>query len=270
MPQNRPVTIDVDAIAASKFPGKKIPGWILSLVKKIVHQDFLNVYFSQGKIGVDFAPGAVEYLGVKLKVEGEENIPSEGRFTFVSNHPLGGIDAISEIAFVGTKYNGDMYIPANDFLSSLKQIDEYIVPINKTGGQSRQLGEKMDEAFSSDRQILIFPAGMCSRKFDGKIQDAKWKKTFLTKSKEFHRDIIPMWFSGRNSKRFYFIDGLCKKLGIKTNIAMFFLPDELYRGRNKEYTLRIGKPIPWQTFTDEKKDVDWAAYVREKVYELED
>jgi putative hemolysin len=128
----------------------------------------------------------------------------------------------------------------------------------------------MDEAFSSDRQILIFPAGMCSRKFDGKIQDAKWKKTFLTKSKEFHRDIIPMWFSGRNSRRFYFIDGLCKKLGIKTNIAMFFLPDELYRGRNKEYTLRIGKPIPWQTFTDEKKDVDWAAYVREKVYELED
>ncbi len=264
MPQNRPVTIDIDAIAASKFPGKKIPRWLLSLIKRIVHQDFLNYYFSQGKVGVEFAEGAVEYLGVRLRVEGEENIPAEGRFTFVSNHPLGGIDAISEIAFVGRKYEGDMYIPANDFLASLKQLDEY-----KMGGQSRQLGEKLDEAFSSDRQVLIFPAGMCSRKVDGKVQDMKWKKTFLTKSKEFHRDIVPMWFSGRNSRRFYFIDGLCRKLCIKTNIAMFFLPDELYRGRNREYVLRIGKPIPWQTFTDEKKDMDWASYVREKVYELE-
>ena len=150
---NRPVTIDVDAIVASRFPGKKFPSWVLGIIKRLIHQDFLNGYFSQGKVGTDFAPGVLEYMNVKVNVRGEENIPAEGRFTFVSNHPLGGVDAISVIAFVGNRYGDRMVIPANDFLMSLKQLDEYLVPVNNTGasGQARDLGRRLDEALHLGR-----------------------------------------------------------------------------------------------------------------------
>ena len=270
MGKNRPVTIDVDAVVADRFPDKKIPKWILSLIKKFIHQDYLNGYFFQGKVGTDFAPGVLKYMNVKVNVVGEENIPSEGRFTFASNHPLGGVDAISVIAFVGNRYGDRMVIPANDFLMSLKQLDEYLVPVNNTGsnGQARDLGQRLDEAFASDNQVIIFPAQLCSRKIDGKVQDLPWKKTFVTKSKASGRTVIPIHFSGQCSWRFYFADWLRKVFKVKFNFPMLLLPDELYRHRGKTFTMTIGKPIPPETFTPDRKDVEWAAWVREKVYEL--
>ena len=140
--------------------------------------------------------------------------------------------------------------------------------VNKMGGQSADLVGKINEAFDSDRQVIIFPAGLCSRKIDGIVQDLPWKKTFITKSRMSHRDVVPVWFSGCNSKRFYRLDKLRNLLKLKLNIAMLTLPDELYKSQHKSYRLIFGKPIPWQTFTSEKRDAEWAAWVREKVYEL--
>ena len=268
---NRPVIIDVDAIVADRFPNKKFPKWVLGIIKRFIHQDFLNGYFSQGKVGTDFAPGVLEYMHVKVNVRGAENIPAEGRFTFASNHPLGGVDAMAVIAFVGNRFGDKMAIPANDFLMSLKQLDDYLVPVSNMGkgGQSRDLVRLLDEAFASDRQVVIFPAQLCSRKIDGKVQDLPWKKTFITKSRESGRSIIPIHFSGRCSGRFYFADWIKKTFKIKLNFPMFFLPDELYRHRGKTFTMTIGKPIPPETFTPDKKDVEWAAWVRDKVYQLQ-
>ena len=268
MATNRMVIIDVDDVIASKAKGKKFPKWVVNFIKKFIHQDFLNEYFRRGDLGVDFCDGALEYLGDTFEVVGEENIPSEGRFCFVANHPLGGADALKLISFCCHKYDSHVVTPANDILMSLKQLSEILVPVNKLGGQSRDLPALLDEAFNSDKQVCLFPAGLCSRKIDGIVQDLPWKKTFITKSRASGRDIIPIWFSGRNSWRFYFIERLCKKLKFKTNYAQFFLPDELYRNRNKHYKMVIGKPIPSSTFTADRKDAEWAAEVRKAVYEL--
>ena len=159
-------------------------------------------------------------------------------------------------------------VPANDFLMAIKPIAEYTIPVNKMGGQSTDLIRQINEAFNSDRQVIIFPAGLCSRKIDGIVQDLPWKKTFITKSRMSQRDIVPVWFSGQNSRRFYFLDKLRNVLHLKLNIAMLTLPDELYKCQHRSYRLVFGKPIPWQTFTAEKRDDAWAAWVREKVYEL--
>ena len=265
---NETVILDLDQIVKSRFGEKKIPGFVLRWLKKFIHQDHLNGFLSQGYLGVEFAEKALEYYDVSLTVEGLENLPDDGRYTFAGNHPLGGIDAVSVIATIGRKYDGNIVIPANDFLMAIKPIAEYTIPVNKMGGQSKDLAARIDEAFLSDRQVIIFPAGLCSRKIDGVVQDLPWKKTFITKSRMSQRDIIPMWFSGRNSRRFYFLDRLGKLLKLKLNIAMLTLPDELYKSRSKPYRLVIGKPIPWQTFTADKRDAEWAAWVREKVYEL--
>jgi len=269
LPKNSVVLIDSEAIATKANGGKKLPGFIMRFIKKFIHEDDFNNNFRDGKLGAEFLDHFFEQNNITIDVIGEENIPAEGLFTFASNHPLGGADAGMEIKFLLHKYNGKLIVPANNFLMALKQLSEYLIPVNVTTHvQTRDLARYLNEGFHSDRQVLIFPAGVCSREIDGVITDLPWKKTFITKSREVHRDIIPVWFSGQNSKRFYRIAKLCKFLGIKTNFAMYTLPDELFRCSGKRFKMVIGKPIPWQTFTGEKTDTEWAAYVREKVYEL--
>ncbi len=268
MPVNEPVRIDLDHIIKSRFGEKKVPQSVINWLKKFIHQDFMNGYLEKEYLGVEFAENLTPYWDVTVEVEGLEGVPDEGRFTFAGNHPLGGIDAMSVIAQVGRKYNGNIVVPANDFLMAIKPIAEYTIPINKMGGQSTELVKLMNDAFQSDRQVIIFPAGLCSRKIDGVVQDLPWKKTFITKSRETKRDVVPVWFSGQNSRRFYRLDRLRNLLHLKLNIAMLTLPDEMYRCQHKHYRMVFGKPIPWQTFTPEKRDAEWAAWVREQVYAL--
>jgi 1-acyl-sn-glycerol-3-phosphate acyltransferase len=164
---------------------------------------------------------------------------------------------------------GNVCMPVNDFLMFLKPLAPLCVPINKTGNQVRNLPQLMDDAFRSDDQIMIFPAGVCSRRIKGKIQDFPWTKTFITKSVETGRPVVPVHFVGRNPARFYRADWLFRKvLKTKFNIPMLFLPDALYHSQHKTFKIVLGQPIPASTFDDSRKPVEWAAWVREKVYQL--
>lgn len=266
--ENEVFLVDVDQIATKLMKGKKPPRLLLGIVKRLIHQEDFNRYFRQGKLGTEFLEGFLDYINVSVEIVGEENIPPEGRFTFASNHPLGMLETCAQAAFFSRKYDGRIAIPANDLMMSIKQVHEYLIPVNKLGGQGKDLAVALDEAFAGDRQIVYFPAGLCSRKIDGVVQDLPWKKTFITKSRQYHRDIVPIWFSGQNSPRFYRIDRLRNLLKIKLNIAMLTLPSEVFRCRGKHFKMVIGKPIPWQNFTRERSDIEWAAFVREQVYAL--
>lgn len=270
IPQNEPTLIDVNAVVRKVNHGKLFPRPVMWFIRKLLHEEDFNRYFAKGKVGPDFVFDFFEEeLGVTLEVTGEENIPATGLFTFASNHPLGGADAGLEVAWLARKYQDKVIVPANNFLLHLKQLSNYLIPVNKLGsGQSRELAVLLDQAFQSDRQVLYFPAGVCSRKVDGVIADLEWKKTFITKSRESQRDVIPVWFSGHNSKRFYRIAAFRKFFKIKLNLEMLTLPDELFRYRGQHFKMVIGKPIPWQTFTPEKSDSEWAQYVRDQVYAL--
>ena len=266
--ENEVFLVDVDQIVAKLTHGKKVPGFVLSFLKRLIHQEDFNRYFRQGKLGTEFLEGFLEYIDVTVDIEGEENIPADGRFTFASNHPLGMLETCAQVGFLSRKYDGRIAVLANDLMMSIRQVHEFLIPVNKLGGQSRDLAEALDEAFAGDKQMLYFPAGLCSRRIDGVIQDIPWKKSFITKSRKYQRDVIPVWFSGQNSKRFYRIAEWCKRLGIKFNLAMLTLPSELFRCRGGHFKMVIGKPIPWQTFTKDKTDTEWAAYVREASYAL--
>ena len=268
MPQNQSILIDADAVVRKVNHGRLLPRPLMAFVRKLVHQEDFNRNFSKGKVGADFVDCFFEDINVTLEIVGEENIPAEGLFTFASNHPLGGADAGLELGWLARKYNDKVITPANSFLLHIKQLAHYLIPVNKMGAQSRELAGLLDQAFRSDCQVLYFPAGMCSRKIDGRIADLEWKKTFITKSRQTRRDIIPIWFSGHNSKRFYRIAAFRKFFGIKLNLEMLTLPDELFGYRGQHFRMVVGKPIPWDSFTPEKTDAQWAQYVREKVYQL--
>jgi hypothetical protein len=171
-------------------------------------------------------------------------------------------------AILGRHYNERVCYLANDLLMNLSGIAPLIVPINKTGREGRELSQRVSAAFAGDKHIILFPAGLCSRRIDGKIQDIPWAKTFVTKSVESHRDIVPIYFEGRNSDRFYRLATWSKRLGIRFNLAMLYLVDELYRHRGGHFRVVIGQPIPWQEFTSARSPIAWAAHVRELVYRL--
>lgn len=269
-------TIDIEKILKGKM-GKKaryVPGFVVRYLKHIVHQDWVNSFLieADGEEGSKWLWHCLDYMGVKIVIKGEENLPAnDGKlYTFVSNHPLGGIDGVSVGAVIGKKYNDNFRYLVNDLLMNLPGLAPLCVGINKTGKNGRSFPAVVEATFQSDKHVVMFPAGICSRKQNGIIKDLPWKKTFISKSIETGRDIIPIYFEGRNSDFFYNLANISKKLGIKFNIAMLFLADEMYKNRNGVYTITIGKPIPVSTFDKSKTHNDWAQWVKEEVYKLSD
>lgn len=271
--QKSNISIDVEDILRSKAPNKYkyVPRFLISYLKKIIHQDevnyFLNVY-AKDKVGIDFLDYVLSFLEMDLIVEGKENLPDGGLYTFVSNHPLGGLDGVAIGSVLGHKYNGQIKYLVNDLLMNLPGLAPLCIPVNKTGAQSRNFPRMVEAGFASDQQLIMFPAGLCSRKIKGEIKDLEWKKTFIVKSVQNQRDVVPIHFEGRNSNFFYNLDKLRKFLGIKFNIAMLYLADELFKNRGKTFRMTIGKPIPYTTFDNSRSPQEWCNYVREIVYGL--
>lgn len=271
MNERQPQILDIEKVIKSKA-GKKakyIPKFVINWFKNFMHLDYINDYLKEGYVGVEFCENCLKYLGVEIEVTGRENLPKDGRrYTFVSNHPLGAIDGVTLGAIIGREYDGKIKYFLNDLLMNLKGMAPLGIPVNKLGGQARNLSRLVNEVYESDNQVLVFPAGLCSRVIDGKIQDIEWGKSFIRKSKDTGRDIVPVHFEGENSKRFYRIASWQKKLGLKFNFAMMLLPDEMYRSAGRKYRITIGKPISADSFDKTKSDFEWAQDVRAHVYNL--
>ena len=268
-------TIDIDRILRDKMGDKAkfVPSLLVRWLKHIVHEDEVNRYLwdSRNLSGTDWLEECVRYLDMKLNIVGMENLPdkNDGRcYTFVSNHPLGGADGVALGAIIGRHYDSRFRYLVNDLLMNLPGLAPLCIPINKTGKQGRDFPLMVETGFASDNHMLMFQAGLCSRRINGQIHDLPWTKTFITKSVETHRDVVPIHFGGQNSDFFYRLANLCKTLGIKFNIAMLFLVDEMYKNVHKEFRVAIGKPIPWQTFDKSKTPRQWAQYVQDIVYTL--
>lgn len=272
MNNNSLFLIDIDQILRDKAPDKYkyIPKFLVSYLKRIVHQDEINAFLvnAEGKVGVDFLEATMEYLDTHIQVRGLENLPADGLYTFVSNHPLGGQDGVSLGYVLGKHYHGKVKYLVNDLLMNLHGLAPLFIPINKTGKQSKDFPRMVETGFNSDNQLIMFPAGLCSRRMHGVIRDLEWKKTFIVKSVQHQRDVIPVHFEGRNSDFFYNLANICKRLGLKVNVAMLYLVDEMYKNRHKTFTITFGKPIPWQTFDHSKTPAQWAQYVKDIVYSL--
>ena len=271
MTERQPQVLDIEQVIKSRAGSKAkyIPKFVITWFKKFMHLDYINGYLKEGYVGVEFCENCLGYLGVELEVNGRENLPEDGRkYTFVSNHPLGAIDGVTLGAIIGKEYDGKVKYLMNDLLMNLKGMAPLGIPVNKLGGQARNLSKLINEVYNSDNQMIVFPAGLCSRKIDGRIQDLPWGKSFIRKSRETGRDIVPIHFDGENSKAFYKVATWCKRLGIKFNFAMMMLPSEMYKSSGKKYRITIGKPIPVTTFDKSRTDSEWAQEVRRKVYEL--
>ena len=264
------IKIDIAKVLKDKAPKSKVPKFLVNYLRRIVHEDELNDFFIQypGKKNLEFIESAFEYLHVTTSIEGKENLPKGGKYIFASNHPLGGLDGITTGYLLGKEYDGKIRFFSNDILMNLKPMEDMFIPVNKVGTQSKGHAEMMQDLYESDDNLLTYPAGICSRKVNGKICDLEWKKNFISKAVQYQRDVVPIYFEGRNSNFFYNLANLRKFLGIKLNIEMLYLVDEMYKQRGSHFSIRIGKPIPWQTFDKSKSQSDWAQWVKDIVYKM--
>jgi 1-acyl-sn-glycerol-3-phosphate acyltransferase len=270
--KEKEIKVDLEEVIRSKNPKllKFLPGFVVSYIKRVIHQDELNhlIYNLKDLYNIDYVNRGLQILGAEYTVEGLENIPENGRFIFAGNHPLGGLDGLVLMSAVGRKFNNMKFV-VNDLLYlNLKNMDGIFVPVNKHGRQTAEYAKKIDDVYKSDAQILYFPAGLCSRKIKGKIIDLEWQRNFINKAIEYKRDIIPFYFEARNSNFFYNLANLRKKLGIKANVEMFYLVDEMYKQRNKRIHLIFGKPLSYTLFDGTKSKKQWVEYIREEVYRL--
>ncbi len=264
-------TIDVHQLIRDKNPklARLLPRFIIRYLRKILHEKEVNenLYRNRDKHGLDMVSAVLSDFGAIIRVNGIENLEGQNRFLLVANHPLGGLDGLALMQTVG-RIKPPVRFPVNDFLLYLPNMRELFIPINKVGSQSSVGVKALEEAFKSNDNVLYFPAGLASRKIKGKIVDLEWKKTFVQKARQHQRNVIPVHVSGQNSKRFYRIANLRKRLGIKVNIEMLYLADEMYKQKGQTITITFGKPISFDFFDKTKKDIEWAQYVKQIVYSL--
>ena len=250
---------------------KKLPRFAVNFFKRRIHQDEINdcIIKAEHYCGAGFFDEALKYVGITYKMRGIENLDMSKKYVFACNHPLGGPEALIIGSLFRQIYGDGFKVPSNQLLMNMKPLKEFFVPVNVISSkQSRDLGVKIAEMFSSDMQVLVFPAGLCARKIKGKVTEMPWKKMFVTQSRKYEKDIVPLHISGFNSKRFFFFSWLSRLLKLKFNLGMLFLVDELFNKKGQEFVITIGKPISYTTLDKSKTDLEWAAEIKNKVEEL--
>ena len=263
--------IDLDKIIKGKNPRlfKLLPGFVLKYIKRIIHQEELNAFLRRTKdvYAHDFVSAVLKNFKIKVVSNGVENIPEDGGCIVVCNHPLGGIDGIAVMDEVG-KRRHDIKALVNDLLMNLENLSSLLVPINKHAKNVAETVRGIDQTFASDECVIVFTAGLVSRRQKGEIKDLEWKKSFIAKAIQYKHNVIPLYIEACNSNFFYNLSRLRKILGIKTNVEMFYLVDEVYKQKGKTIRLTFGSPIPYTTFTKKFSIQHWAEKVKEHVYAL--
>ena len=263
--------IDVDKVLRERLPKhyRYIPRFAVRWLERTICQDQLNAILLKmaGKNSVDAATAALDEMDITVRATGLEQLP-EGRYMFVSNHPLGGLDGLALISLLGNRYDKNIKFLVNDLLMAVEPLRGVFLPVNKYGSQSRAAATQIEDALKSDAQFITFPAGLCSRmQPDGTIADLPWQKAAVAHAVNYQRDIVPIYFDAHNSRFFYRFAKWRKKLGIKFNIELIFLPKEMIKQCGATLRVFIGEPIPWDSL-DARAPKREAARLRELVINM--
>lgn len=267
------IRLDVEKAVKQKLKGRYVPRLFIRWLKYIIHEDQFNRFFAKHPDlkNYDFIRAVIgpEVLNVTTEIKGLENLPqTKEPLIFVSNHPMGGLDGMILALMLGEHRRWNVRVIVNDLLMHLTPLQGIFVPVNIYGSQSRDAARYLEEVYQSDFDIMTFPAGACSRKIKGKVQDMEWKKSFVQKAVESKRKVVPIYFEGQNSRFFYNLALWRKRLGIGFNIELLFLANEMFKAANKHFTVYIGQPVDYTVFDSSRTPRQWAQWMRSKVYSL--
>ena len=271
-----PIKIDVRAVVRERLgaASRAVPSFLLRKLEKLICQDRLNAVLEHNfpKEGAEFCRGVLNDLSVKVETFNADRLPpvDRRRVIIASNHPLGGLDGMALIDYFSQRYGGELMFVVNDLLMAVKPLAPVFLPINKHGHQSRQSLAAIDRVMKGDDPVLIFPAGLCSRQRQagGEVADLEWRKMFINRAISFKRDIVPVYFDGTNSDRFYSVARRRESMGLKFNFEMALLPSEVFKAEGKTFRINCGTPLPWQSLSGGQEAEAEAQAVRRMVYDL--
>lgn len=263
--------IDIDKIIEDKNPNLKkwLPKFLIRYLKRITHQKEINnlILDTEGMDGFEFCNHILNYFNISIDTQGLEHIPKSGGVIFAGNHPLGGMDALAIVKEM-EPIRTDFKFVVNDILLHLKPLRHLFIGVNKVGSNSKDSISALNTEFDQPQGLFVFPAGLVSRRKKGIVSDLEWKKTFISRSRKFQKDVVPVFLDGKLSNFFYNLSNFREKVGIKANIEMLYLVNELFKQKNKTLKLYFGKPISYTTFTKARTDKEWAAVIKKEVYKL--
>lgn len=262
--------IDLNQVIASKSPSleKRMPRFVKRYLARILHIEQINEFLGlfHDKMGAEFTHAVINFIDLEVKLVGREHFVGHTAPIFAANHPLGGLDGIALLDLTAQEY-GSVKSITNDFLMVLDNIKEFFVPVNKHGS-NREYQDIIKTAYASEEPIVVFPAGICSRKLSIGIFDIEWYKSFIKMARLYGRPVIPIHITGRNSNFFYNLARLRHFLHIGFNIEMLYLVDELFKQQNRKLVMTAGPPVPAETFDKRCDDWMWARKLRQYVYYL--
>ncbi|MDU6659058.1 MAG: GNAT family N-acyltransferase [Capnocytophaga sp.] len=243
-------------------------GWALM---KLLRISKLNAIYNRNKHfeGLDFLNKLLDEFEIKFEIPEEDfkNIPKEGAFITISNHPLGGIDGILLLKLLLEK-RPDFKIMANFLLQRIEPLAPYVLPVNpfedRKDAKSSVVGFKHTIAHLKEGKPLgLFPAGEVSVTKEGQlIVDKPWEEAAMKLAKKVKVPIVPIYFHAKNSKLFYFL------ASISDTLRTAKLPSELLTQKERTIYIRIGKPIS-VAMQDEHTDLeDFTEFLRKKTYIL--
>ena len=261
--------LDLNEILGPKMSAK-LPGFVKRFFARRLHIKQINdcIMKAEHYAGAGFFDEALNYVGITYKVRGEENIDLSKKYLFACNHPLGGPEALIIGSIFRRIYGDGFMVPSNQILYNMKPLQEFFVPVSVGGRQGREIAERIAGMFESDRQVLVFPAGLCAKSIKGVVTEMPWKKMFVAQARKYQRDVVPVHISGHNSKWYFFLSWLSRTLKLKFNLGMIFLVDELFKQRGNEFVITFGKPIEYDRFDKTKTDLQWADEVKNIVKNL--
>lgn len=265
------IKVDIDKVLKEKNPGlaKFLPRPVMSYLKRIVHEDEVNYILENYSHlpPVEFIRATLKYMDVTYTSIGIERLDKNKRYLFAGNHPFGGMDGMM-LCDELDKYFHSGRIISNDILMNVKPMAPLFIPINKHGRQNAKYVQDLKDALLSDVQIATFPAGLCSRRKKGVVCDLEWKPSFIKNAIFSKRDIVPVYFEGELSNFFYNMHNLRTTLGIKANIEMLYLVDEMFSQKGKHFNIIFGEPVSWQELDNGESSKIWAERIMQRVYAL--
>ncbi|MCD8072942.1 MAG: 1-acyl-sn-glycerol-3-phosphate acyltransferase [Alistipes sp.] len=264
--------VDIKKVLRDKNPKleRLVPGFVKSYLRRIVHEDEVNLYLEKFSHlpTIEFIKASLGHMGIGFSIEGLERLPKEGRYIFASNHPFGGLDGVM-LAVKISEYFGDVRVVVNDILMNLEPLAPIFIPVNKHGRQNPEYLQMYKDAFASEMPIITFPAGLCSRRRNGRVEDLPWRPNFVKQAIATERDIVPVFFEGTLSNFFYRLSSIRTAVGIKANIEMLYLVDEMFKQKGQNFVIRVGSSVPWQSLQG-RRVWDTASEIRSAAYSLKD
>ena len=197
--------------------------------------------------GVPFTQGLLRDLNITIDIRGEEvlkNLPKEGGFITVSNHPFGALDGIMLIKIVG-EYRPDFKVMVNMVLNHITAMRPNFIAVDALASTDpAKRAVSMQGISTALRHVKeghplgFFPAGAVSKiQSNLRIEDRLWQPTIIRLIQKLKVPVVPIYFHGHNST-FFNILGL-----IDWRLRTLKLPSEVFRRHDETFHVSVGELI---------------------------